>query len=232
MNPADNDHYDEQYYADNGQLADRPALRFYTQLVKRHMKPGRYLDFGCGTGHLVTHLEALGATDGFEVSTYSASTTRSSTGADVFESLEEIPESTYAGITAIHVFEHLENHVAERSAAAMRRALVPGGRALVVTPDLAGRAALKGGTGWMGFSDPTHINLKSHEQWHEFFVSHGFHIVREGSDGMWNVPYSNLPKHVDALRHAIPALSQFLSGRLWLKPGSGESAIFIIEANT
>jgi hypothetical protein len=54
-------------------------------------------------------------------------------------------------------------------------------------------------------------------------------VLREGSDGLWNVPYGKLPKLLDALVHAVPSLTQFLAGRLFLRPGSGESSVFVIE---
>jgi hypothetical protein len=108
--------------------------------------------------------------------------------------------------------------------------LRPGGRALVVLPDPAGRARRLTGDAWAGFSDPTHVNLKPHDQWREVLVEHGFTVCREGSDGMWNVPYRKLPKLVDAGLHAVPALTQFLAGRLFLRPGSGESSVFVVES--
>ena len=85
------------------------------------------------------------------------------------------------------------------------------------------------GEAWAGYSDPTHINLKSHAAWHELLEAQGFTVLREGSDGLWNVPYSKLPKLVDAALHAVPSLTQFLAGRLFLRPGSGESAVFVLQ---
>jgi hypothetical protein len=114
--------------------------------------------------------------------------------------------------------------------ACWRRVLVPGGRALVVMPDPAGRAHQLTGEAWGGYTDPTHINLKPHAEWRTCMVDAGFRVLREGSDGLWNVPYRRLPLLVDAALHAGPALAQFLSGRLFLPPGSGESSLFVLEA--
>ena len=98
-----------------------------------------------------------------------------------------------------------------------------------MTPDLGGRAQALCGSTWNAYRDPTHINLKTHREWRSFFVSEGFEIIREGTDGMWNVPYSALPKPLDAIRYAIPMAAQFLSGRLFLRPGAGESSLFIMR---
>jgi SAM-dependent methyltransferase len=224
------DHYGEDYYRANGQLGDRPALGWYTRLVRRYGCGGPYLDFGCGTGHLVRRLSALGPAAGFEVSSFSADRARATAlGCTVYTSMEGLPEAGFGGITAIHVLEHLTDEVAVEVLACWRRVLRPGGRALVVMPDPAGRGRVLSGADWMGFEEPTHINLKTHEQWREFLLAHGLRVLREGSDGLWNVPYGRLPKLLDAAVHSIPSLAQFVTGRLMLRPGSGESSVFVVQ---
>ena len=222
--------YDEDYYRFNGQTDDRPALGWYTRLVRRHVGPGPYLDFGCGTGHLVRRLSALGPAAGFEVSEWSAATARrNAPGATVVTDVAALPDAGFGGLTAIHVLEHLPDPVAAETLAAWRRVLRPGGRALVVMPDPAGRARALTGDAWMGFSDPTHVNLKPHAVWRSFLVDHGFAVEREASDGLWNVPYSRLPRLLDGVRYAVPAFVQFVSGRMFLAPGSGESSLFVLR---
>jgi SAM-dependent methyltransferase len=222
-------HFDEAYYRTNGQYGDRPALRYYTRLMARYVGPGRVLDFGCGTGHLVRRLSALGRADGFEVSEYSAEQARrTAPGAQIFTDAAKIPTSAYHGLTAIHVVEHLADSDLAAALRTWRRILAPGGRILVVTPDLAGFGRALAQDRWNGFSDPTHINLKAHSDWKLLLEDNGFTVLREGSDGLWDVPYGRLPRVADAALHAVPAFTQYLSGRLLLRPGTGESSIFII----
>lgn len=224
------DHFDEDYYRANGQLGDRPALRYYTRLVRRYVGAGPYLDYGCGTGHLVRHLSGIGTASGFEISEYSASQARENApGTVIYTDDAAIPDASLGGITCVHVLEHLTDDIVESVLATWQRVLRPDGRVLAVMPDPAGRARALAGERWNGFSDPTHINLKPHAEWRSVLAGHGFRVVREGSDGMWNVPYGRLPKLVDAGLRAGPALVQFLSGRLFLTPGSGESSIFVLE---
>lgn len=231
MNSAEH-HFDETYYRANGQLGDRPALRYYTRLVDRYLPAGPVIDFGCGTGHLVKRLSARGPAAGFEVSEYSATQARATApGCVIHTEAEQIPDGAYVGLTAIHVVEHLSDEQVLTSLALWRRILSPGARALVVTPDLAGFGRALTQEQWNGFSDETHINLKAHADWKRLLEEHGFTIVRQGSDGLWNVPYRRLPKLLDAGVHAVPAFSQFLSGRLFLRPGTGESSIFVIARN-
>jgi hypothetical protein len=97
-----------------------------------------------------------------------------------------------------------------------------------VTPDPAGRGRALSGDRWVGLVDATHVNLQPHATWRALLHAHGFEVVREGSDGLWNVPYGRLPSPADLVR-AAPALAQYLSGRLFLPPGSGESAVLIAQ---
>lgn len=223
--------YDEEYYRFNGQADDRPALKLYTRLVARYTDGGPYLDFGCGTGHLVRRLCALGPAAGFEVSDYSAARARANApGCAVHTDPEALPTGGYGALTAIHVLEHLDDEVAAQTLSTWRRILRPGGQALVVMPDPAGRGRRLAGANWMGFADPTHINLKPHAEWRGFLTERGFSVEREGSDGLWDVPYGRLPKLLDAAVHAVPAFAQFVAGRMMLRPGSGESSLFVLRA--
>jgi len=222
--------YDEDYYRANGQLGDRPALGFYVRLVRRYLGQGPYLDFGCGTGHLLRRLSAEGPAAGFEISEFSAATARQTApGCLVATSMSDLPDRTFQNLTAIHVIEHVDDDIAEEVIQTWRRVLVPGGGALVVTPDLNGRAHRLSGSGWGGFTDPSHINLKSHQDWRAFMEARGLSVVEEASDGLWNPPYGRLPRLMDAALRSGPALTQFLSGRMLLPPGSGESSLFVVR---
>jgi SAM-dependent methyltransferase len=220
--------YHADYYRANGQAGDRPALRWYARLVRRYCGPGPYLDFGCGTGHLLRRLSALGPAAGFDVSPWSVAAARSTAGCPVYQHLDDLPTAGFAAVVAVHVLEHLDDATAAASLAAWHRVLRADGHALVVTPDLDGRGHALSGPRWVGLADTTHVNLKSHARWREFLGAHGFAAVREGTDGLWNVPYGDHLRPVDALR-AAPALGQYLAGRLLLPPGSGESAVFVVR---
>ncbi|MFD6164892.1 class I SAM-dependent methyltransferase [Oerskovia sp. NPDC060287] len=221
--------YDEAYYAANGQGGDRPALRYYARLVSRYLEPTRVLDVGCGTGHLLARLSRSRPADGFEISAYSAEVARStSPGSQVFVSASSLPAATYDAITAVHVFEHIPDEALVQLLQELRRASTPSARILMVVPDPAGRAAALHGEKWNGWTDPTHVNLKSHDEWRAFLELNGLTVRDEGSDGLWNFPYSALPVPLDAVRHGLPMAVQYLSGRMILKPGVGESSFFIL----
>jgi SAM-dependent methyltransferase len=219
--------YDARYYFANRQAGDRPALRWYARLARRAGGPGPYLDFGCGTGYLLRRLGALGPAAGFEVSPWAAAAARTTApGAVVHECLDDLPTGGFALVVAVHVVEHLDDDAVATALRTWRRVLRPGGHALVVTPDPAGRGHALSGSRWVGFADPTHVNLKPHARWRELLGLHGFHVEREGSDGLWSV---GRPPRPVAVGRAAPALAQYLAGRLFLQPGSGESAVFVVR---
>lgn len=222
--------YDEAYYQANGQDRDRPALLLYDRLVRRYVRPGRVLDVGCGTGHLLARLARRIPADGLEVSEYSAAQARRrSPRSTVFGDGAELPEAGFDGFTAVHVFEHIPDEPLGVLLRELRRATRPGTHGLVVVPDPAGRGHALHGDGWLGLTDPTHVNLKPHSAWVDFLGAHGFPVVRAASDGLWNFPYSGLPVPLDALRHGLPMAAQFLAARLLLPPGSGESSLMIVR---
>jgi SAM-dependent methyltransferase len=222
--------YDEDYYRANGQDRDRPALRLYQRLVRRYLRPTRVLDVGCGTGHLLARLARDAPADGLEVSEYSAATARTrSPRSTVYADAADLPSGAFDAFTAVHVLEHVPDAELGVMLRELHRAVAPGGRGLVVVPDPAGRGRALHGEAWLGFTDPTHVNLKPHAAWVEALGAHGFPVVRAASDGLWNFPYSRLPVPLDALRHGLPMAAQFLAGRLLLAPGSGESSLLLVR---
>jgi SAM-dependent methyltransferase len=225
---SDIEQYDARYYAANRQAHDRPALRWYARLVRRYGGPGPYLDFGCGTGHLLRRLCTSGPAAGFEVSPWAAAAARVTAACPVYERLDDLPTSGFAVVVAVHVLEHLTDDDLATTFAAWRRTLRSDGRAVVVTPDPAGRGHQLAGPRWGGFADTTHVNLKPHAQWRAMLAAHGFLVVREGSDGLWDVPYGPHLRPSDAVR-AAPALGQYVAGRLLLPPGAGESAVLVVR---
>jgi len=96
-------------------------------------------------------------------------------------------------------------------------------------PDSGGRGRKLKGEAWSGFRDPSHIKLKSSDEWKTFFVENGFHILKQGTDGLWDFPYmTRWPSWLNLVRFAWGTAFQFFLGRLLLPAGAGESAIFLL----
>ena len=220
--------YDSNYYAGNGQQGDRIALRWYTELLYRAGAEPPILDFGSGTGHLLRRLvKRFGAADGIEPSSHARTTSRGvSPTSTVFSAVQQLPTvaGVYGGATAIHVLEHLPPEDLHKTLSAIAAALVPGSPLLVVTPDASGRASRLRGETWRALEDPTHINLQGHNYWREQLQSAGFSLVQEGTEGMWDPPYSGWL--VDRI-NLVPVAMQVVTSRLFLGVGKGESSVII-----
>ncbi|MGV8864886.1 MAG: class I SAM-dependent methyltransferase [Pseudomonas sp.] len=221
--------YKEDYYRSNGQDGDRPALIFFERLAKRFFSSGMVLDFGCGAGHLLHRLQRSFQAIGVEASDWARHQV-ATTGAMVHASSGSIETGSLTGIISVHVVEHIPDDQLREVLSEWRRILQPSGRALVVTPDAGGYAARVKGNRWVALTDPTHINLKTHEQWVSMFEGNGFDVVRAAADGLWDFPYriSGLGK-AEVFLLGWPTLAQFILGRLLLKPGTGESSIFLLQ---
>lgn len=221
--------YSRSYYESNGQLEDRPALWLYERLARKYIPAGTVIDFGCGTGALLRRLSKHFTPIGFEKSNWAIRELQH-LGITTLQDTSQIPSKTISGIVSIHVFEHIEDSALETVLQEWRRILRKDGRAIVVTPDKGGYAASTKGPHWSALTDPTHINLKSHNQWREFFSARGLNTIAECADGLWDFPYRHprLGKAEVALL-GWPTLIQYLIARPILAPGSGEAAIFILE---
>lgn len=222
--------FGESYYAGNGQIGDRPALHLYTRLAKRYIGHGRVLDFGCGPGHLLRHLGKHFDARGLEVSPWAREHAKESTGLTVHAALDEVADGVLDGIASVHVVEHIADEDLGQVLRGWWRVLAPGARSLVVTPDAGGYAATSKGKDWIALTDPTHINLKSHQQWRELFESHGFYCIEAFADGLWDFPYrfKALGK-AEVFLLGWPTLLQFIFARPLIAPGRGESCIYILE---
>lgn len=220
----------ESYYDDNGQNRDRPALRLFTRLARRYIGRGRVLDFGCGQGHFLRHLARHFDACGLETSPWAREYAQRSAGLPVHASLDELADGSLDGIVSLHVVEHISDESLEKVLYGWHRVLVPRARLLVVTPDAGGYAAKAKGKDWIALTDPTHINLKSNEQWHVLFQAHGFDCVEEFADGLWDFPYRfHALGRAEVFLLGWPTLLQFLLARPLIPPGRGESVIYVLE---
>jgi SAM-dependent methyltransferase len=222
--------YSEQYYDGNGQNGDRPALTLFTRLARRYIPKGRVMDFGCGPGFFLNHLARYYDAIGVEISPWAAEAARRRAGVVVYGATQEIPDASLDGIVSLHVIEHVPDAELQEMLLEWRRVLKPGSKVLVVTPDASGFAARRKGKDWIAYTDPTHINLKSHEQWQALFESAHFKVIHHFSDGLWDFPYVfSLAGKAEALLLGWPTLLQFVFARPLVKAGAGESSILILE---
>jgi SAM-dependent methyltransferase len=234
MNDFRDENFNESYYLMNNQCGDRPALRFYCRLARKFFSQGKVLDFGSGTGHFLKRLSKHFPVEGFEISGFGRARTKELLPEiQIYKNIEEIPAAYYTGISALHVVEHIADDELLKILQVWKKVLTICGRVIVVTPDVGGKGCRIKGSDWIGFKDSSHQNLKAGGDWIRFFEQQGFDVVKTGTDGLWDFPYmKGCPKIVDAFINSLGTLIQFLSGRLLLKQGSGESIILVLQSKT
>lgn len=223
--------FNKEYYERNCQDRDRPALWFYSRLVRRWLAPGPVLDFGCGTGFLLRRLNPHLEVAGLEKSEYCRQQLAAALpGVTIHSEEAKLPRDFFCGVVSLHVFEHIIDSELRTILRQLHASLKTGGRILCVMPDAGGKGVRLKGENWSGYGDPTHVNLKTASDWQEFFSANGFKVLKCGTDGLWDFPYRREgPLWFDYCQHACGTVLQFLFGRLILPLGSGESVILLLQ---
>lgn len=122
---------------------------------------GRLLDVGCGNGFFLNQMRRLGwDVEGVEPDGRAASVARTKFGLKVFQgSLEEakFPYECFDAITMNHVIEHVLDPIGLLREC--RRVLRPGGKLVVMTPNIRSLGARIFGEYWRGLEVPRHLFL-------------------------------------------------------------------------
>ena len=191
--------------------------RFYAGLVKKYgPQRGRALEIGCGLGHLLDWLTDRYQAVGADINPWALEQARRNVPKAEFlcasaENLGAFADGSFQVVISKHVVEHLPNP--EKAVAEMARVLAPGGLLLFITPnpDSWMRAVKK--DRWIGYRDPTHINLKPSADWLAYLRTYGFRPRRIFSDGFWDAPYIPLvPKVLQKIFFGAPGGLQAILG--------------------
>ena len=197
---------DDAYLAE--EAGRRRTSRRLLDAIERHAPRGRMLEVGCGHGLLLDEARARGwAVEGIEIADASLAHARDALGLDVrAATLEEVePGGRYQAVVLADVLEHLDDPV--DALGRIARLLVPGGAALLVTPDPASRTARLAGPRWWGYL-PSHTYLIPHATLRGLLRDAGLepvedrHLWRTFSFGYW---VAGLGERSPALRPAVAA---------------------------
>lgn len=224
-------HYHQQYFENNQQLRDRPAIRWYARVCHRLLGAGPrdVFEFGCGVGWLLYHLSPHHRVSGYDLSEFCREQAAAKTpAARIYETMDVVPRGAFDLVVTLHVLEHIaEPAPTIREVAGLLR---PGGWLLLVVPALGGLGHRMKKERWFAYRDDTHVSLLAEEEWRMMVEQAGLGIVQMAGDGLWDPPYVTwLPRFVQwPLFGAPAALQVYLArGRLILPAGWSECLILV-----
>lgn len=208
--------------------------RYYAILALRHgPKSGRVLEVGCGLGHLLTwfgkHYEVFGT----DINTSALGEARQNVPHGQFslqstEDLSSFSQDEFQIVIAKHVVEHLQQP--EKAISEMGRVLAPGGLLVLATPNLDSPMRKWKEEKWIGYQDPTHINLKIPAEWLAMLEKYRIKPFKVFSDGFWDAPYLPvIPARLQKLFFGAPGGLQAILGWSIIPVRMGESLIVLAK---
>lgn len=217
------------------------SARMYASIADRwlHRTGGkRLLEVGCGHGFVLNRLEDRYETFGVDFSEYAVRQAKRFApkskcfSANIEKRLPtELACKSFDLIMAKYVFEHLE-----RPLTAMRRLarlLRPGGIFFFSVPNTESLGARIKGDRWYARKDPTHISLMEPHIWHEYVSKANLILIKESSDGYWDVPYIRwLPRWIQLPIFIGPTAVACIVGREILPARFGENLLIIAKRPT
>lgn len=142
--------------------------------------PGRVLDIGCGSGHLLNRLRLLGWIGvGFDFDPDAVATARRDFQLDAHVGgIEDVPAAIqlFDVITAAHVIEHVPDPVSFLRHC--RRLLKPNGLVVIRTPNASSLGHRLYGPWWRGLEPPRHLVVFTMESLRRVATSTGFAVER------------------------------------------------------
>jgi 2-polyprenyl-3-methyl-5-hydroxy-6-metoxy-1,4-benzoquinol methylase len=148
-------------------------LSFIIKFLKK-TKPGKILDVGCGHGWLLSALDKKYKKFGVDIS--KLATKNASKYGNIFTGeIQQLKESGFDIITALHIIEHIRNP--ENFILKLHKILKKNGLLILETPDFDSAAARRYGNKFRLLHDNTHISLFSQDSLIRFVRHYGFDVV-------------------------------------------------------
>ena len=234
--------YDKEYYQGDSAKPGSDVCRkydmhwwshrYYAGLVRKYCKRGTVLELGCAHGYLLSFLDpARYHKIGKDLSSYALTYAREQNPSSDFyegsvEDLKEIRAGSVDVVVTKYVLEHLAQP--EKAIAESFRVLKSEGHIILSVPNTSSLLRRAKGENWIGCRDKTHRSVLSPERWNESLRQAGFTVLKNFSDGFWDVPYIRcVPRVLQFLFLGWPTVFQTLLVGQWIPVKLGEDLIIV-----
>lgn len=207
----------EDYFAGDSQhgyadyQGDAPQfLRTFRSKVQRLLKHGpveRLLEVGCGTGFFLDTARSMGIErlTGVDPNPWAVAQARARTLDVRLGSLEALDhDEHFDAAVMLDVIEHITDPVP--FLARLRQHLNPGGRLLIMTPNIRSLLALSSGRRWVSFKIPEHVYYYSPRSIRSLLERAGYDVLSTRATGQ----YVTVPFFLDRLSRIAPGASRVL----------------------
>ena len=187
--------------------------------------PGRALDIGCGTGELLRRLKDVGwRAEGIETNAVAARLAENVSGAAVtigdFRECD-LPREAFNLIVMNHVIEHCHNPV--EALVRLHTLLVPGGKAVIVSPNPSSVGARVFREHWYPWEVPRHLVLLPPKVMSTLAVKAGFGFAKVFTTAYQTCAFFAVSRRLRHQTHV--SLGDVKPGRLDVVLGKVEHAL-------
>lgn len=169
-------------------LVGRWLYRLLPEVSMRSLAPlgldqnAAILDVGCGQGHLLRALHALGFRHLLGIDPFNAADQRVAEGLSILK--KSLAETTgrFDVVMLHHAFEHMDQP--EQTLRDVARLLKPGGTALIRVPVADSFAYRRYGADWVNLDAPRHLFIYTRRGLETLALRAGLRLVRTASDSL------------------------------------------------
>lgn len=181
----------------------RRTFRLKLRRLLRHGSVRDLLEIGCGPGYFLLEAREAGIADvvGVDLNPWAIEEVRKQQLTGYVGSIDAIDSSRrFDAIAMLDVLEHIRDPAA--FLAQLRAPLRPGGRLLIMTPNIRSILARFSGQRWVSFKIPEHLYYYSPRSIRRLLESNGFEVLTVKATGQ----YVTVAFLLDRLERLLPRL--------------------------
>ncbi|MBX2964934.1 MAG: class I SAM-dependent methyltransferase [Cyclobacteriaceae bacterium] len=155
--------------------ARKITLGWKKKLVESYSSKGHILDYGCGTGEFLQHMQASGwEISGVEPSQVAREKAERITQKKVYETVDSLSQKKFNVITLWHVLEHIPNP--NETLKQFKTLLAESGTVFIAVPNYKSPDAQHYKQHWAGYDVPRHLWHFSSDSMRKLLEANGFKI--------------------------------------------------------